>query len=108
MKKIIIAAAVAFGGCVTTEPVLLADGRQGHVVGCSGAGLYGTYVANWGQCYQKAGELCGMRGYDVVDQVGERGLVASGSNLSTTNNRMMMIRCKGPDPVPAKKSARVQ
>lgn len=103
MKKIAIATLSILAGCVTTEPITLADGGKGHVVGCSGAGLYGTYVASWGQCYQKAGELCGARGYEVLERVGEQGVVASagqyGASASTTANRMMIVRCKGPEPV---------
>ena len=111
MKKLILTiSALALAGCVTTEPIVLADGGKGHVVGCSGAGLYGTYVASWGQCYQKAGELCGARGYEVLERVGEQGAIASasqyGANASTTNNRMMIVRCKGPEPLPKKTASR--
>ena len=70
-------------------------------------GLIGA-VANastsWGQCYERAGELCGPAGYDILQQVGEGGAYAQGGQgggfASTTNNRMMIVQCKGEGPPP--------
>jgi hypothetical protein len=54
-----------------------------------------VFVNSWNGCYQRAGEICGKRGYDILQQSGEKGFVASGDFASTTNNRTMVIRCKG-------------
>lgn len=82
----------------------MADGRKGHVVSCTPTftgGIVGTIASSstsWGQCYQKAGELCGARGYTILQQVGENGARADvsreGGSASTTNNRMMVVQCK--------------
>src|SRR5271166_3958538 len=94
-----------FAGCVNSQQTFTADGQQGHVITCTPAwtgGLVGA-VANastsWGQCYQKAGEICGAAGYDIVQQVGEGGVYGQagqgGGFVSSTNNRMMVVKCKG-------------
>jgi hypothetical protein len=65
-------------------------------------GIIGA-VANantsWATCYEKAGELCGPAGYDVIQQTGEGGVYGQGGNgggfVSTTNNRSMIVNCKG-------------
>jgi hypothetical protein len=62
MRIILTITALALTGCVTAAPIYTADGRKGHAITCSGAGLYGTYVAGWHQCFERAGELCGAHG----------------------------------------------
>jgi hypothetical protein len=52
-------------GCATSSEVFLADGSKGYNVNCSGA------VMNYGNCLEKAGELCGAKGYLVVNQQGD-------------------------------------
>jgi hypothetical protein len=101
----IAAATISLAGCVNSKPTYTADGQVGHVISCTPGwtgGLIGA-VANastsWGQCYERAGELCGPRGYDILQQVGEGGAYAQGGRdggfASTTNNRMMIVKCKG-------------
>lgn len=104
VRCIFLAGAVIVSGCVSSQETYLADGRKGHVVSCTPTftgGLVGTIASSstsWGQCYQKAGELCGARGYTVLQQVGESGARADmsrdGGSASTTNNRMMIVQCK--------------
>jgi hypothetical protein len=109
MHKLLLAAisvaTISLAGCVNSKPTYTADGGQGHVISCTPGwtgGLIGA-VANastsWGQCYERAGELCGPRGYDILQQVGEEGAYAQGGRgggfASTTNNRMMIVKCKG-------------
>ena len=46
-------------------------------VDCSGTAL------NWGRCYEKAGDLCGSTGYDIVAQTGDQGgMVKAASTIS--------------------------
>jgi len=55
---------------------------------------------SWAQCYERAGEICGAAGYDIIQQVGENGVYGQegrgGGFVSSTNNRMMMVKCKTP------------
>lgn len=112
MRSILLATmAVALCGCVSSQPTHTATGQTGHVINCTPlvtSGIVGAVASastSWGQCYQKAGELCGARGYTILQQVGENGVYGEAgryaSSVSTTNNRMMIIQCNGP--VPAKK-----
>jgi hypothetical protein len=97
--------ALLLGGCVTNEPTYLADGSKGHLISCSPAfsyGLVGSVAAastNWGTCYQKAGEVCGARGFDILEKSGETGSTFIADRYAaaggTTQNRMMIVKCKG-------------
>ena len=89
--------------CSSTQETYLPTGQKGHVVSCTPGwtgGVVGA-VANastsWNQCYQKAGEIRGARGYKILQQTGENGVYGQagqgGGFVSTTNNRSMMIQC---------------
>jgi hypothetical protein len=101
----IAASAISLVGCVKSQQTYTADGQQGHVINCTPGwtgGIVGA-VANastsWGQCYQRAGEICGAAGYDIIQQIGEGGVYGQagqgGGFVSTTNNRTMVVKCKG-------------
>jgi hypothetical protein len=85
----------ALAGCATTVPpqqTYLADGRQGYLIDCSGS------KKSWGICYQQAGELCGISGYEVVAQGGDTGYRAGtttyGAYNFETTTRSLMVACK--------------
>lgn len=71
MTKIILAALLV-GGCATSSQIYLPDGRQGFNINCPGA------ANNWGNCFAKAGEICGARGYDIINRDGSVVPMASG------------------------------
>lgn len=62
---IFIALVIALQGCVTSREVFLADGTKGHNINCSGSGM------NYSNCLEKAGEICGTRGYYLLNQQGD-------------------------------------
>jgi hypothetical protein len=83
----------ALVGCATAPTqTYLADGRQGYLIDCSGS------KKSWGICYQQAGELCGISGYEVVaqgDDTGYRaGTTAYGAYTFSTTTRSLMVACK--------------
>jgi hypothetical protein len=90
--------------CASNKEIYTADGQQGQVVSCTPGwtgGIVGAIAdasTSWGQCYERAGEICGARGYVILQQVGEGGERADvsryGGSARTTNNRMMVIKCK--------------
>ena len=47
-------------GCAISKKTYLPDGSQGYSISCDGAAV-GINV-----CFEKAGELCGSRGYDIL------------------------------------------
>ena len=60
-----LALAITLAGCATARDVYLADGSKGYNINCGGA------LMNFAHCLEKAGELCGSRGYLVVNQQGD-------------------------------------
>jgi len=83
-------------GCAVAKPTYLPDGRQGVSISCDGQ------AQGMAACYEKAGELCGSRGYDIVNReqqssptgsasVGRYGAFGSYGSVET---RSIMIVCK--------------
>ena len=69
---------VLLAGCGTTvSKTYLANGEQGYAIDCSAAG------ADLIDCYEKAGNLCGASGYEVIG--------AGGVGYSS---RAMLLKCK--------------
>lgn len=79
-------------GCATAKKTYVADGREGYSINCSGSAL------NWGMCAEKAGQICGAAGYDVLEKVGDQGTFVSANQNSlyggSIMNRSMLIACK--------------
>src|SRR6516225_2604940 len=85
-------------GCVSSQETFTADGSKGHVINCTPGwtgGIVGSIAnanTNWGTCFQRAGEICGARGYTVLARSDEPGFTAHvsqyGGFANTTNNRM--------------------
>lgn len=49
-------------------------------------------------CLEKAGDICGTRGYDVLERSGDQGAMVGANQYgmygSTTRTRNMLIACK--------------
>jgi hypothetical protein len=67
-------------GCVTASPIYTPTGKPGHAIECSGT------AQSWGQCYEKASELCGSSGYDIMDRAGD--------TAGAIVRRTLVIACK--------------
>lgn len=72
----------------------LPDGNTGFAINCSGSDA----SSSWAECYKKAGEDCGVYGYNVVSKDVDNG-AASGGSLggifgANIKNRSMVIQCK--------------
>lgn len=93
MKQIVmLLALVTLAGCATSKQVHTPSGELGHSINCSGSAL------NWGMCYEKAGQLCGAKGYTVLSQTGDQGntlVTANQYGLYATPvvNRSMIVQC---------------
>ena len=81
-----------FGGCATAKQTYTADGQKGYVIDCSGSAL------NWGLCYEKAEELCGEKGYVVLEKIGDKGASVSANQFGLYGgsiiHRNLVIKCK--------------
>jgi hypothetical protein len=88
-------------GCAaaTATKTFTSDGKEGYVINCSGKGFADDH---WGLCYEKAGEICGRKGYEIVEKIGEQDKSSgfSGDKFgiygvhSTITHRNMIIKCK--------------
>ncbi|MES2249206.1 MAG: hypothetical protein V4645_18140 [Pseudomonadota bacterium] len=89
----ILAAALALGGCATSRTITGQDGKPLHKISCDGS------VLSIDACYEKAGELCGSAGYDIVNQNGSVTpfFVASGGSFTSgaAVYRTVLARCRG-------------
>lgn len=88
----LVAAAAALG-CASSTQTYTPDGREGYSLNCSGT------ARTWGMCEQKAGEICGSRGYNILSTSGDQGVIAtasSGGNFFATStiSRTMLIVCR--------------
>lgn len=76
-------AIVTTGGCVTATPLITPSGAQGFSLNCSA-------MNDIGQCYKKAGELCGGNGYEIFDQNNKP------ASFWSAANQTLVVRCKQP------------
>lgn len=80
-------------GCAVVNPTYLPSGEKGYSINCSGTAL------SWNACYEKAGELCGVKGYEIAAGGSEQGSVVaanqSGLFGGSTMHRSMLIKCRG-------------
>jgi hypothetical protein len=88
----IIAFLILASGCARASNTYGPDGKEAFSISCSGL------ARNWGMCYEKAGDLCGTRGYEVINQSGDHGSVAavnpSSGFAGSVISRSLLIRCK--------------
>jgi|ERR1017187_2817522 hypothetical protein len=90
------ATCLAAVGCATSRQSFAPDGRQAYTLNCSGL------ARGWDKCFSAAGNICGARGYDVLDRSDESASMATvGGNRSSfggssvkTNERSMLVACK--------------
>lgn len=73
--------AVISTSCAISKSTYLPDGTQGHSISCDGAAV-GMNV-----CFEKAGELCGSRGYNLLNREGQ--VVYSGMNSGSASVNSM-------------------
>jgi len=89
---LILLVATLVGGCATASKTFTSDGKEGYVIDCSGSAL------NWGMCYEKAGKLCGTKGYEVLEKSSDTGAMVSAGEYGlfggSAINRSMIIKCK--------------
>ena len=79
-------------GCATSEPTYTSNGKKGHSIDCSGD------LGTWGECYEEAGEICGARGYRVLEKMTDKeSNIFAGKDVlsgSSSNTRNLIIQCK--------------
>jgi hypothetical protein len=90
----LIALCCFLSGCVATvQNIYTAEGDEGFIIDCSGSGL------TWGECYKKAGEICGDKGYFILEKNSDDDAKAYADQFgyyrsTVTVNRDLIIKCK--------------
>jgi hypothetical protein len=95
VRIVVIALLTALVGCATSKEMYLSDGSKGHNISCDGS------ANSMGNCFQKAGELCGSKGYYVLNRegqaipfgssVGSASLVPGGGSAGYVTQTGMMV-----------------
>lgn len=83
--------ATILSGCATANKTFTADGKEGYNISCSGSAL------DWGNCYEKAGRLCGSKGYLVLERIGDEPAMLAGNQYGVCTgfvvNRNLIVSC---------------
>jgi hypothetical protein len=64
MRYLVVAGLATLAGCTTAKDIYLPDGTLGYNVDCD------TITPDSAACYQKAGEICGAKGYTLINVPG--------------------------------------
>lgn len=75
-----LAVAAMLSGCAVSTPITTQNGKPGHAIDCGGG--------NMSHCYQKASQLCGAKGYSVLDKNDRP------AGLFTSADMRLIIECK--------------
>jgi hypothetical protein len=95
-RTAMLIACLLLTGCAVARTTHLPDGRVGHSISCDGAAVGMNY------CFEKAGELCQGRGYDLVSRegqiipVGSAAINSYGGSASygAINTKSILVACK--------------
>ncbi len=78
--------------CATATQVDVAEGQRGYRVDCSGDDL------TWSLCYQEAGQICGPKGFEILDKTGGTGVVIAGVEYAAygepRSRRSLLVKCR--------------
>lgn len=92
MRRLMIVAICLFSlsACTTSSKTYTAEGQEGFRISCS------SIFLTWGSCYEKAGDICGQHGYDILMKSGGIGATLPQSRTApySSSDRSMIIRCK--------------
>ncbi len=103
-KILLISLILSLGGCAISKDMYLPDGSKGYNISCDGSA---NSISN---CFQKAGEICGAKGYVLLNREGEANPFGYGTSSASANavsaqgayvsqvgmfvNRSIFIKCK--------------
>lgn len=91
-RMALITTVILLSGCASVSRTYGPDGKEAFVINCSGL------ARNWGMCYEKAGNLCATKGYEVIGGGSDSGAVASvspsGGFAGSVISRTLLVKCK--------------
>jgi hypothetical protein len=79
-------------GCAIANETYMPDGRKGYSISCDGAAV------GIDKCFEKAGDLCAARGYDMINREGQVVPQATATagfvQMGSFNTKSILIACK--------------
>ena len=91
-----LAAFLMLSGCAISKKVYLPSGENGYSISCDGAAV-GINV-----CFEKAGALCGAKGYEILNREGQ--VIPTGLGIGSQqeafvtagafSTKSIMIKCR--------------
>lgn len=82
----------ALSGCATSSRTHTAGGEEGYNIACSGS------ILDWRMCSEKAEQLCGAKGYVVLERNGDQGTMLAGNQYGlfagSVTDKSMVVKCK--------------
>jgi hypothetical protein len=85
---------VLLGACASSTEVDVAAGQRGYSIDCTGDNL------NWSLCYEEAGQICGPKGFEILDKTGGTDVVIAGIEYGVywepDEKRSMLVKCRNP------------
>lgn len=83
---------LALAGCANSTKTYGPDGKAAYSLNCSGS------ARSWGHCEEKAGKICGEKGYTIVSRSTDQNAMMGGSGSTwygqAGNSRSMLIKCR--------------
>jgi|BarGraIncu01121A_1022015.scaffolds.fasta_scaffold200349_1 hypothetical protein len=74
-------------GCTSVKKVYTSEGKEAYSLNCSGSAL------SWSNCYERAEDLCGTKGYVVLNKNEESKFMQMGTQGVIWTERTMVIQC---------------
>jgi hypothetical protein len=95
MKFIFVGLFGLIAGCAVSKQTYMPDGSLGYSISCNGSAV-GMNV-----CFEKAGEVCGSKGYSLINREGQviAYKTASSNNYSSYvnygsfNTKSILVKC---------------
>jgi hypothetical protein len=95
-RLILMMSLLALTACASERTTYAPDGRKAYTLNCSGL------ARGWDKCFAAAGNICGAKGYDMIDRSDEAAAMGTaaggggsfGASYARTNERSMVIACK--------------
>ena len=88
---LVLLSVLLISGCASSSKTYGPSGEQAYSLNCSGT------ARNWGMCFEKAGEICKSRGYEIINATTDSGTIISATQsqlfATTTRSRTMLVSC---------------
>ena len=93
MKVVSLLLLVALAGCAKADAIVGPAGAKAHVISCMNP--LAPELSALEACYKQAGEICGSRGYVMLDREAHQGWHANRYGGGSVSKHSIVIQCRG-------------